>query len=362
MRAAYVLAAQSLPAYSHKFSRHDFALAQLFACLAVKELLKRSYRGAEEVLRDSPGWLKDVGLRRAPDHNTLCRAADDLLRARRVRRVLDKVAEWAAVGRILGLSAKPLAVDSTAYESHHVSRHYERRCHQTRKRMRAKEEEKGRKSTRSDTVKRLPKPGPGVAAHCHLVLSAWVGTGGGSDHPHFKPVVSDARRRVRHRSFKVVADAGYDAEPHHEWCRGDMGLGSLIPPDIGRPRKDGGPPGGKWRARMKRTMATKESRKRSGYTSRRQAETVNSRMKRNLGRALAGRSAWSRKRDMLLKTLTHDIMILAHALSWGRDRTLLTPFPSPLPTSPPRPDKPPRSYSWRKSSRPPPRPSSSTAL
>ena len=75
MRAAFVVAAQSLPAHSHKFSRHDFTLAQLFACLAVKELLKRSYRGAEEVLRDSPGWLADVGLRRAPDHNTLCRAA-----------------------------------------------------------------------------------------------------------------------------------------------------------------------------------------------------------------------------------------------------------------------------------------------
>src|SRR5437764_5308381 len=104
MRAAFVLAAQSLPDYSHRFSRHDFTLAQLFACLAVKELLRRSYRGAEAVLRDSPGWLADVGLRRAPDHSTLCRAADHLLRARRVSRGLDRVAEWAAVGRLLGLS------------------------------------------------------------------------------------------------------------------------------------------------------------------------------------------------------------------------------------------------------------------
>src|SRR5436190_12560152 len=322
MRAAFVLAAQSLPDYSHKFSRHDFTLAQLFACLAVKELLKRSYRGAEAVLRDSPGWLNEIGLHRAPDHNTLWRAADYLLRARRVSRVLDKVAEWAAVGRLLGLSAKPLAVDSTTYESRHVSRHYERRREQTRrqtrKRPRAKQKEKGpekcRKSTRSATVKRLPKLGLGVAAGCHLVLSAWVGTGGGSDHPHFKPVVAAARGRVPHRSFKVAADAGYDSEEHHEWGRGEMGLATLIPPDIGRPRKDGGPPGGKWRARMKRVMATKESRKRAGYTQRWQAETVNSMMKRNTGPALAGRSAWSRKRDMLLKTLTHDGMILAHAL------------------------------------------------
>jgi hypothetical protein len=45
MRAAYELASQSLPNYSCKFSRKDFTLPQLFACLAVKELMKRSYRG-----------------------------------------------------------------------------------------------------------------------------------------------------------------------------------------------------------------------------------------------------------------------------------------------------------------------------
>jgi len=53
MRVAYFLASQSLPTYSHKFSRHDFTLPQLFVCLVVKEQLKRSYRGAEAVLRDS---------------------------------------------------------------------------------------------------------------------------------------------------------------------------------------------------------------------------------------------------------------------------------------------------------------------
>ena len=155
MRVAYLLASQSLPAYTCKFSRHDYTLPQLFACLAVKELLKRSYRGAEAVLADADGWLRDVGLARAPDHNTLQRAAAFLLRACRIGRLLDRVAHWAAVARILGLSQKPLAVDSTTYESHHVSRHYERRCHQTRKRMRAEEKERrGRRSTRADTTMR----------------------------------------------------------------------------------------------------------------------------------------------------------------------------------------------------------------
>ena len=44
MRAAYQLASQSLPDHSSKFSRKDFTLPQLFACLVVKEQM-RTLRG-----------------------------------------------------------------------------------------------------------------------------------------------------------------------------------------------------------------------------------------------------------------------------------------------------------------------------
>ena len=311
MRAAYQLASQSLPDHSSKFSRKDFTLPQLFACLVVKEQMKRSYRGAEALLRDCDNWLADVGLRRAPDHNTLCRAAAAFLLGKLcVGRLLDKLAQWAALARILGLSTHPLAIDSTTYESRHVSRHYERRCHQTRKRMRAKDAKKGRKTTRSDTVKALPKLGIAVATRCHLVLSAWTGTGAGADHPHFEPVLFDAWRRVPHKTFTAVLDAGYDGEAYHDIARRDMGLRSIIPPAIGRPPKAASPPGGRWRRLMKRLLATKASRRRCRYNLRYQAETVNSMMKRNLGSALAGKTAASRERDMLLKVLTHDVMVL----------------------------------------------------
>jgi Transposase DDE domain len=310
MRAAHHLAGQSLPDYSSKFSRKDFTLPQLFACLVVKEQMRRSYRGVEALLRDCDNWLRDVGLRRAPDHNTLCRAAAWLLSKFRVGKLLDKLVQWAAIARMLGLSTDPLAGDSTTYESHHVSRHYERRCHQTRRRMRAKEARKGRKTTRADTVKGLPKLGIGVATRCHLVLSAWTGTGGGSDHPHFEPVLFDAWRRVPHKSFTAVFDAGYDGEEYHDIARRDMGIRSIIPPAIGRPPKHGGPPGGRWRRHMTRMLKTKSSRRRCGYNRRYQTETVNSMMKRNLGSALAGKTARSRERDLLLKVLTHDLMVV----------------------------------------------------
>jgi hypothetical protein len=310
MRTAHALASDSLPLHTSRFSRKDFTLPQLFACLAVKDMLKRSYRGAEALLRDSEQWLADIGMSKAPDHNTLCRAAKALLAECNVGKALDAMAQWAGEAKLLSLDTHPLAVDSTTFDSHHVSRHYERRCHETRRRMKAKSREKGRKYSRSGTVGGLPKLAVGVATASHLVISAWTGTGAGADHPHLAPVVSAVRRRVPHRSFKIVADAGYDGEPSHRWAREDMGLKTLIPPMSGRPRKDGGPPGGRWRRVMKHLLATTESRRKCGYTKRWQVETVNSMIKRNQGSALAGKTARSRRRDMLLRVLTHNVMIL----------------------------------------------------
>ena len=53
MLVGHHLARQFLPDHTSKFSRHDFTLPQLFACLAVKELLGRTYRGAEALLADA---------------------------------------------------------------------------------------------------------------------------------------------------------------------------------------------------------------------------------------------------------------------------------------------------------------------
>jgi hypothetical protein len=52
---------------------------------------------------------------------------------------------------------------------------------------------------------------------------------------------------------------------------------------------------------MRRLLATTSSRRRCGYTTRAQVEKVNSMYKRNQGSTLAGKTAGSRKRDMLLR-------------------------------------------------------------
>jgi hypothetical protein len=299
MLVAHHLARQSLPEHSSKFSRHDFTLPQLFACLAVKEQMGRSYRGAEALLKDADHWCRAIGMRKVPDHNTLCRAAGVILTRCRTDRLLDVVARWAAAARILGLSLKPLAGDATHFEDRHVSRYFEFR------RGRG-----GGGRGRRRKVKSLPKLAAAVASACHLIVSAWAGTGSGSDGARFEGLLYDAWRRVPNRRFKAAFDAGFDGEHHHELARRDMGIATLIPATIGRPSKAGAPPSGRWRRHMRRLLRTKRSRRACGYTQRWQVETVNSMLKRNLGSALRGKTKASRVRDLRLKVLVHNLMIL----------------------------------------------------
>src|SRR5271156_2248849 len=140
LNAAYRLALRVLPQYSCEVARHDFTLPQLFACLVLRQFYGLSYRRTEQLLRDSPQWLADIGLAVAPDHNTLWRAFNSIVQTRRVNRMLDRLARLFTRARLLRLSQKPLALDSTCFEQHHRSAHYDRRCRQ----MGAKAEAKGR--------------------------------------------------------------------------------------------------------------------------------------------------------------------------------------------------------------------------
>jgi hypothetical protein len=112
----------------------------------------------------------------------------------------------------------------------------------------------------------------------------------------------------------LAADAGYDGEHHHRFAR-DHGVRSLIPPRIGRPTKK--PPSGYWRRQMKARLHL------TRYTQRWQVETVNSMLKRLLGSALRARHYWSQCREILLRAITLNIMILRTRVFY---RAGLSPF------------------------------------
>lgn len=85
-RQALEDAQKAIPAYSSKFSRHDYTQHQLHALLALRRALRTDYRGLEALLRDWPELRETLGLERVPDHSTLQRAARRLEAERRKAR------------------------------------------------------------------------------------------------------------------------------------------------------------------------------------------------------------------------------------------------------------------------------------
>jgi hypothetical protein len=308
MLRAYELGQRIWPDYTNSFSRHDFTQPQLFACLAVREALKLSYRKTEVFLVDVPDWLAKICLKHAPDHNTLWRAFGSLLKSRRIKKALDLLA--ADADGLGGTNAKPLTIDSTCYEPRHRSKHYDRVC---RRMQREQKEKKTKKSpgkwgksvnaSRSRALRAMPKLALAVASATHQVLAAKATVGNGSDAPDFKPLLFQSCRRARIRA--AVADAGYDSESNHETARVELKVRSIIPPRIGRPTEK--LPQGRFRRNMKRRFARRADAKIYGQRS--QSETVNSMMKRNLGEYLRSIRNARRKKEMLLRAVVHNLML-----------------------------------------------------
>jgi transposase len=107
------------------------------------------------------------------------------------------------------------------------------------------------------------------------------------------------------RIMRLLCDAGYDSESNHCHARDEHGTVAIIPATSGRPSTK--PP----QARHRRRMKTQWQRYRKRYGQRWQVETTISMLKRLLGSALRARRHWSRCREVALRVITLNIMILA---------------------------------------------------
>ncbi|XAM00708.1 transposase [Phycisphaeraceae bacterium D3-23] len=297
MRVAHDVATRTLPEYASPFSRHDFTLAQLFACLVAREMMKLSYRKAEALLNDTD-WCARLGMAKVPDASTLCRAFETIVGLTQANRMLDLII---GVMKTRGFTGDTLALDSTMFDTHPRSRHYERRC-----RRHASDDKNTIRQRRSDTAKRLPKLAVGIDTRTHLIASAVAKTGLGSDAPDFVPLLVDGDRRllVTH----VLADAGYDSGRNHYLARDRLGVRSWIKAKVGRPARPRWPATDPYRRSMQRELAGTQQGRR--YGQRAQVETVMSMLKRNLGDAPRARTRHAREMALLLKVLVHNLMIV----------------------------------------------------
>ena len=110
----------------------------------------------------------------------------------------------------------------------------------------------------------------------------------------------------------MVADAGYDSEDNLRLAWLDMSVQPIIPPRSGRPTNKPPPRHQPLRRRLYyRLQRRGPGSDRVLYGQRWQSETVNSMIKRNLGSALRARTPVHREHELLLRVLTHNIMLLA---------------------------------------------------
>jgi hypothetical protein len=275
--------------YAHRFAPKKFTQPQLFACLLLKCFFKVDYRGAEQYLCDMPGICQAIGLKEVPDHSTLHKAA---------QRFFGKAITEQALGACVRLTmkrpkAKRLAVDSSGFEAHHISRYFIKR--------RERQDKKDTKTTyQTTTYRRFPKLALAVDCRTHLILAAHPCRGPTPDINHLESVVLSAWKKATIGT--VLADAAYGAEWVHEVLRNDMGMRTLIPATLGRPSDK--PPSGYWRRWMSRNL------ERTTYGQRWQVETVFSMIKRRLGDSVNAQHYWSQCRALNLLAITHNVMIL----------------------------------------------------
>jgi Transposase DDE domain len=146
----------------------------------------------------------------------------------------------------------------------------------------------------------------------HFLTGAAVTLGPANDSPQLRPVMAQAALCVG--CDRVLADAAFDSEEGHRYCREQLGVRSTVIPLNRRNR------GRKWPLTRYRRQMVRRFRKRPRgtryrrvYGQRWQAESAFSRHKRLLGSALRGKSDASRERECYLRVLTHNLMLLAAA-------------------------------------------------
>lgn len=290
---AHEAARRVIPPYAHRFAPKKFTHWQLFACLVLKAHQQQDYRGVWQLLLDSAELRQAIGLSKVPHWTTIQKAAERLLKAARVESLLESTIKLLRPQR--RVRVKHSAADSTGFDQHHTSRYFiwrrdnqqQKGCKRPKKRM---------------SYRRYGKLMVLVCCASHLVLAAVASAGPTPDVNELDPLLR--RLPATTRVQRLVADAGFDSAHNHRLLRERYGIVSTIPPTHGRPALHASTlPADRYRRLMKQRFNTK------AYRHRAQVETVMSMLKRNFGSSLRGRTYHSRRRDMLLMVLTHNIAI-----------------------------------------------------
>jgi hypothetical protein len=274
-RLSMKLSGRYMQPYSHAKSPHKFTQSQLMTCLILRAYLKTTYRGVIEFVEASDALKKCLGLRRLPHYSTLKYFADRADTLAIVDAILADVVRQVVAQR--GEAEEEVAIDSTGVESTSASAYFNTR--------------------RGGKRKRYVKLSLCVTCSTLLPASVVLSWGPCNDKAVARPLLDKTRAIMQPK--KLFADAGYDAEWVHQYCRDDWQVTSWIPPAVHR--KDG-TVNGKYRSKM-----TKRRLKIHGYGRRWMVESFISGLKRTTGSMLAARNQASLFVEAALRVLAYAL-------------------------------------------------------
>lgn len=178
------------------------------------------------------------------------------------------------------------ACDSTGMEAGHVSHYYTRRSGQKKR--------------------KFPKFWAVIQAASQVCLAMVPGIGPSPDDLQFHRVAADAH--ARHPFAALAADVGFDGENHQTFLHEELKVIGIIPPERGRPRKSNPTR----RSGFYRSFIH-EHWPQQLYGQRWQVESFFSMLKRLLDSFLRATNWRSQHREMCLKVLVLNFMIVAAA-------------------------------------------------
>lgn len=276
--------------YRHRFSPKKYTQPQLVACLVLKEFLGLDYRGVVAVLADMPELAHELKFSAIPHFTTLQKASRDLMRRKRLEKLMHGILLLATEARLMQASVQTAAMDGSGFESRAVSGYFVERQRSLRLKGLVERAQ----------YFRYPKVGLVCDTATHLILTGIPEQGPCFDRDHFKEALV---RALRHKPIQtLLADRMYDTETHHVFAQ------KLdVRPVIALRTLGGALP----KTPLRRTLAL--SFPSALYRLRVHAETVVSMLKRNLGTFTRARRFQSRNRELLLRMFTHNVAIVLPA-------------------------------------------------
>jgi hypothetical protein len=269
-RTAMSVLKETVPEFRTKFSKRVFSQPQLLAILCLMRYEDWTFRETEVRLKEHRELCEALEIEKVPDYTTLyrfMRRVDETL----VNKVLGATARRVTSGQDGEKST--VAVDGTGLEATSVSRFFVNR-----------QRDRGQGLQWKAWCKWV------VAVDCSrkVILSQLARPAPVNDCASL-PMLVRAADKVLPVGL-VLADAEFDSERNHLFCRKELGAMSIIPAKRGKKT---------WNIKgIRREM--RESFPREGYGKRAIVETVFSIVKRKLSAKAPGRTSEAQRRQAMI--------------------------------------------------------------